>query len=245
MEIKEEERIDDLQLNNLKIIQNKNWFCFGVDSVLLSDFAKEIHDGSNILDLGSGNGILELLLSAKIKNSKITGIEVQEEICEMAIRSVKLNNLENRIKFQNINIKDLEILEKFDAVVTNPPYKMEGTGIKNESETKIISRHEVLANLEDFIRIASESLKDLGTMYMVNRPERLADIFEYSRKYKLEPKELRIVYSKPNSNPKLILIKAVKYANKYLKVREPLYIYNENGEYSDEILKIYGKEKIK
>ena len=243
MELKVDERIDDLELNNLKIIQNKNWFCFGVDSVLLADFAKEIHEGSSILDLGSGNGILELLLSAKVKNSKIIGIEVQKEICKMAERSIKLNNLEDRIKLQNINIKEFKTLEKFDAVVTNPPYKKEGTGIKNESETKIISRHEVLANLEDFIRKASESLKDLGTMYMVNRPERLADIFEYSRKYKLEPKELRIVYSKPNSNPKLILIKAVKYANKYLKVREPLYIYNENGEYSDEILKIYGKEK--
>ena len=243
MELKVDERIDDLELNNLKIIQNKNWLCYGVDSVLLSDFAKEIHTESNILDLGSGNGILELLLSAKVKNSKITGIEVQEEIYEMAKRSVELNKLEDRINFENKNIKEINFENKFDAVVTNPPYKKIGTGMKNESQNKIISRHEVLANLEDFIKIASENLKDLGTMYMVNRPERLADIFEYSRKYRLEPKELRIVYSKPNSKPKLILIKCVKYANKYLKVREPLYIYNENGEYSDEIYKIYGKEK--
>ena len=243
MELKVDERIDDLELNNLKIIQNKNWFCYGVDSVLLSDFAKEIHTGSNILDLGSGNGILELLLSAKVKNSKITGIEVQEEIYEMAKRSVELNKLEDRINFENNNIKEINFENKFDAVVTNPPYKKIGTGMKNESQNKIISRHEVLANLEDFIKIASENLKDLGTMYMVNRPERLADIFEYSRKYRLEPKELRIVYSRPSSNPKLILIKCVKYANKYLKLREPLYIYNENGEYSDEIYKIYGKEK--
>ena len=241
MYLKEDERIDDLELNNLKIIQNKKWFCFGIDSILLSDFAKEIHKKSHILDLGSGNGILELLLSAKVEFSKITGIEVQEDICEMARRSVKLNNLEDRIIIQNKNVKDVDDICLYDAVVTNPPYKPNGTGLKNETDKKIIARHEVLADLEDFIMIASKALKDKGAMYMVNRPERIVDIFEYSRKYKLEPKELRMVYSKIDSNPVLVLVKAVKNANKYLKVREALYIYNENGEYSDEILKIYNK----
>ncbi len=243
MELNEDERIDDLEINNLKIIQNKNWFCFGIDSVLLSDFAKEIHKGSNILDLGAGNGILELLLSAKVEKSTITGIEIQEEVCNLVRRNVALNNLEDRIKIKNINVKDLEEDRKYDAVVTNPPYKENGTGLKNEKETKVIARHEILGNLEDFIKSGSNNLKDKGAMYMVNRPERLADVMEYSRKYRLEPKELRMVYSKVNSNPVLILIKMVKNANKYLKVREPLYIYNENGEYSEEILKIYGKEK--
>ena len=243
MELNEDERIDDLEINNLKIIQNKNWFCFGIDSVLLSDFAKEIHKGSNILDLGAGNGILELLLSAKVEKSTITGIEVQEEVCNMARRSINLNNLEDRVNIKNINIKELEEDVKYDAVVTNPPYNENGTGLKNDKETKIIARHEILGNLEDFIKSGSINLKDKGSMYMVNRPERIADIIEYARKYRLEPKELRMVYSKVNSNPVLILIKMVKNANKYLKVREPLYIYNENGEYSEEILKIYGKEK--
>lgn len=242
MELKENERIDDLEINNLKIIQNKKWFCFGIDSVLLSDFAKDIHKSSSILDLGAGNGILELLLSAKIENSKITGIEVQKEVSELAKRNIELNNLTDRIEIRNINIKDLDENVKYDAVISNPPYKPNGEGLKNELETKIIARHEVLASLEDFIKKASKCLKDKGAMYMVNRAERLADIFECSRKYKLEPKELRMVHSKVGDAPTIVLIKLVKNANKYLKIREPLYIYEENGKYTKEILKIYGKE---
>lgn len=243
MEIKEEERIDDLEINGLKIIQNKKWFCFGIDSVLLSDFAKEIHKGSTILDLGTGNGILALLLSAKIPNSKITGIEVQEKVAEMAKRSVELNYLKDRIEIKNANIREIGKIKEYDAVITNPPYKEAGTGLKNEVSTKQIARHEILATLEDFIEIASKNLKDKGSMYMVNRPERLVDILEYSRKHHLEPKELRIVYSKANSNPVLVLVKATKNANRYLKVREPLYIYDENGKYSKEVLKIYEKDR--
>ena len=159
----------------------------------------------------------------------------------MAKRSISLNNLEDRIEILNINVKELNKDMQFDAVVTNPPYKKEGTGVTNENKVKLISRHEIEGNLEDFIKAASIALKDKGTMYMVNRPERLADIFEYCRKYKLEPKELQMVYSKVKSKPSLILVKATKYANKYLKVREPLYIYKDNGEYTEEVLRIYGK----
>jgi len=241
MELKENERIDDLQLNNLKIIQNKEWFCFGIDSVLLSGFASRIHRNSKILDLGTGTGILALLLSAKVEGSKITGIEVQKEVAEMAKKSIELNNLKDRIEILNINVKEINKDVKYDAVVSNPPYKKEGTGITNENSVKLISRHEIEGNLEDFIKAASITLKDNGSMYMVNRPERLVDIFENCRKYKLEPKELQIVYSKVNSKPSLILIKATKNANRYLKVLEPLYIYKENGEYTDEARKIYGK----
>ena len=161
----------------------------------------------------------------------------------MARRSVKLNNLENRIEIKTANIKDIGKIKEFDAVVTNPPYKEAGTGRQNEEAKKLIARHEILATLEDFIKTASNNLKDKGSMYMVNRPERLVDIFEYSRKYKLEPKELRMVYSKQYSKPVLVLVKATKHANRYLKVREPLYIYDENGNYSKEVLKIYGKDK--
>lgn len=243
MEIRKDERIDDLEIKGLKIIQNKKWFCFGIDSVLLSDFAKDIHKGSEILDLGAGNGILELLISAKVENSKIIGIEVQEEVCEMARRSILLNKLQDRIEIKNANIRDLGKIKEYDAVVTNPPYKENGTGLQNEKEKKLIARHEILASLEDFIKTASINLKDKGSLYMVNRPERLADIFELSRKYKLEPKELKMVYSEVNSNPVLVLVKMTKNANKYLKVDRPLYIYKENGEYTEEILKIYNKEK--
>lgn len=241
MELKINERIDDLELNNLKIIQNKEWFCFGIDSILLSDFAKEIHKNSKILDLGTGTGILAILLSAKVEKSQITGVEVQKEVAEMAKRSVELNHLEDRIKIVNINIKELEEENKFDAVVTNPPYKKKDTGLINTNQIKLISRHEIEGELEDFIKVASKTLKDKGTMYMVNRPERLVDIFEFCRKYKLEPKEMQVVYSNTNSKPSLVLIKAVKNAKRYLKVREALYIYKENGEYTDQVLKIYNK----
>jgi len=243
MELNENEKIDDLEINNLKIIQNKNWFCFGIDAVLLSDFAKEIHKNSRILDLGTGNGILAILLSAKVEESKIVGVEIQKEVFDMAKRSIELNNLEDRIELINKNIKDLSFNMEFDAIVTNPPYKEKNTGLVNNNSFKLISRHEIEGNLEDFIKTSSRSLKDKGSMYMVNRPERLIDIFEYCRKYKLEPKTLRMVYSKINSKPTLVLIKATKNANRYLKVDKPLYIYEENGEYTEEILKIYNKEK--
>ncbi len=241
MELKNNERIDDLQLKNLKIIQNPDWFCFGIDSILLSGFAKEIHKNSRILDLGTGTGILAILLSEKVENSKIIGIEVQEEVADMARRSVKLNKLEERIEIINSNVKDLNYNLEFDAVITNPPYKEKNTGLTNDNNIKLISRHEIKANLEDFIKTSSKALKDKGSLYMVNKPERLVDIFEYCRKYKLEPKVLRMVYSKINSKPTMILVKATKNANRYLKVDTPLYIYEENGNYTEEVLRIYNK----
>ena len=156
IELKDNERIDDLQLNNLKIIQNKDGFCFGIDSVLLSDFSKEIPTGSTVLDLGTGTGILGILLCGKTKLSKIYGIDVQEEVCQMAQRSVKLNNLEDRFEIINDNIKNLNTIFEncsIDAIVSNPPYKKDNSGLKNESQTKLISRHEITASLEDFIEI--------------------------------------------------------------------------------------------
>lgn len=179
MELKENERIDDLELNNLKIIQNKNGFCFGMDSVLLSDFAKNIKPNTKVIDLGTGTGILPILLSAKTKASKIVGIEIQEDVANMANRSVELNNLQNRLEIICENIKNLKNVyetNSFDAIVTNPPYKTKGTGGINELKSKLISRHEITADLEDFISISSYLLKDQSNIYMVHRPERLVDI---------------------------------------------------------------------
>lgn len=246
IELKDNERIDDLQLNNLKIIQNKDGFCFGIDSVLLSDFAKEISSNSKVLDLGTGTGILGILLCGKTKLSKIYGIDIQEDVCNMASRSIKLNNLENRFEIINKNIKDLkDIFEvnTFDAIVSNPPYKKDNSGLKNESETKLISRHEITASLEDFINISSYLLKNNCSLYMVHRPERLSDLFYLLRKYNLEPKKLRLVQSYFDSKPKLILVKATKNAKSFLNIEEPLIIYNKDGSYTDEILQIYGKEE--
>lgn len=245
MKLNENERIDDLGINNLKIIQNEKGFCFGIDSVLLSDFAKKIKINSKVLDLGTGTGILPILLSAKTKLKKAVGIEKQKEVYEMAKRSIKLNNLENKIEIINEDILNLEkIYEKntFDVIITNPPYKKKNTGIKNEDKKKIISRHETTATLEDFIKISKDFLKDKGEFYMVNRPERLVDILSLMRKYKIEPKILRFVFSNKYKEPKLILIKGIKNAKPFLKIEKNLYIYDENGKYSDEIIDIYNKK---
>ena len=245
IELKENERIDDLEFKNLKIIQNKDGFCFGIDSVLLADFAKNIKKGAKVLDLGTGTGILSILLCGKTNLSNIIGVEIQKEIAEMANRSSKLNNLENKFKVINENIFNLNNIydkQSFDVVVTNPPYKKKDTGIINENEKKIISRHEITASLEDFIKVSSDLLKDKGEFYMVHRPERLVDILSYMRKNKIEPKILRMVYSNINKEPKLILIKGIKNAKPFLKIEKNLYIYDDNGNYTDDILEIYNKK---
>lgn len=243
--VKENERIDDLEFKDLKIIQNKKGFCFGIDAILLSDFAKNIKSDSKVIDLGTGTGIISILLCRKTKLKKIVGVEVQKDVYDMACRSVKLNNLDDKFEVINENILNLEnIFEKnfFDVVVTNPPYKKQNTGLCNEEEKKFISRHEVLASLEDFIRISSKIIKDKGEFYMIHRPDRIVDILCLMRNYKIEPKEIRFVFSNEKKPPKMVLIKGVKNGREYLKVRENLYIYNEKGLYTDEILRIYNKK---
>lgn len=244
--ILENERIDDLEYKGLKIIQNRDGFCFGIDSILLSDFASEIKRNSKAIDLGTGTGIIGILLCAKTKLSKMVGVEVQKEVYDMAKRSIELNNLQHKFEIINDNIKNLENIFEigtFDAVVTNPPYKKVGTGITNENEKKLVSRHEITANLEDFIKISANLLKDKGSLYMVHRPDRLVDIIELLRKYKLEPKKIRFIQPSIEKEANLLLIKATKNAKPFLKMEKPLYVYKENGEYTDEIFKIYNKEK--
>ncbi len=246
MELKENERIDDLEYKGLKIIQNKEGFCFGVDSVLLSEYAKKIKKNAKVIDIGTGTGIISLLLCKKTNLSKIIGIEIQEDVAEMATRSIKLNNLEDKFKIINANIKNVfDILEshKYDVVVTNPPYKKMDTGVKSFDKKQLISRHEVECTLEDIIEKSSKLLKDLGEFYMVHRAERLVDIMCLLRKYKLEPKNIRFVHSKADEKPSLILVRAVRGAKEFLKIDKPLVIYKENGEYTDEILEIYNKNK--
>lgn len=243
--LKENEKIDDLEFKNLKIIQNKNGFCFGIDSVLLSDFAKEIKKDSTVIDLGTGTGIISILLSEKTKLKKIVGVEIQKDVADMAIRSVKLNNLENKIEIINDDINNLcnrFSASSFDAVVTNPPYKKLNTGLTSEDETQLISRHEIKCNIEDIAKTSSYLLKNNGATYMVHRPDRLIDIFESLKKYKLEPKIIRFIYPKINKEPNLVLIKAIKGAKPFLKTEKPLIVYNEDNTYTDEILEIYNKK---
>ena len=244
VKLKENERIDDLEFKSLKIIQNEKGFCFGMDSVLLSDFAKNMKNNSTVLDLGTGTGIIPILLCGKTNLRKVVGIEIQKDVANMAKRSSQLNNLQDKFEVVNTNIIDLKnIYEKqsFDVIVTNPPYKKENTGITNENEAKLISRHEITANLEDFISISKDLLKDKGEFYMVHRSERLVDILSLMRKYKIEPKILKFVSPNKNKEPNLILIKGIKNANSFLKIEKNLYVYNEDGKYTNEILKIYNK----
>jgi len=242
--LNENERIDNLELNNLKIIQNTDGFCFGIDSVLLSDFAKNIKKDANVIDFGTGTGIIPILLSAKSKARHFCAIEIQKDVAEMAQRSVVLNNLQEKIKVINGNIKDLmNVSEVYDTVVTNPPYMKLDTGLQNENEKKLISRHEKECNLEDIARISFKILKDKGEIYMVHRPERLVDIFYIFRKHKLEIKDIRFVHSRKDSQAVLVLVKAIKNGNPFLHVQKPLYIYKNKTEYTDEILDIYNKNK--
>ena len=244
MNLKENERIDDLEYKGLKIIQNRNGFCFGIDSVLLSDFAKNMKKNSVVMDIGTGTGIIGLLLCKKTNLKKIYGIEIQKKVDEMTERNIKINEWKNKFKVLNININESEryfVNNQIDVIVTNPPYKKNNTGLKNISESKLISRHEVKCTLEDIIEKSYIILKDLGVFYMVHRAERLVDIMFLMRKYKLEPKEIRFVHSKQNEKPNLVLIKAIKNAKEFLKIDKPLIIYNDDGTYTDEILKIYGR----
>ena len=245
MELKENERIDDLELNNYKIIQKKDGFCFGIDSVLLSDFAKEIKKDSLVVDLGTGTGILSILLCAKTKLKKIIGIEIQQDMADMARRSSELNNLEDRFEVVNLNIKNLQgILQEnyYDAIIMNPPYMKLNTGKTNENDKKFISRHEATASIEDFIIASKKLLKDKGSLYIVHRPNRLIDLCYFLRKYKLEPKTLRLVYPKKESEANLVLIKAVKNGGSFLKIMNPLYVYENDGKYTNEVLRIYNKD---
>ena len=244
MNLKENERIDDLEFKGLKIIQNKSGFCFGIDSVLLSDFAKNIRNNAKVIDLGTGTGIINLLLSGKTKALEFVGVEIQEEVAEMAERSVELNNLEGKIKILNENILNLKEVYKpksFDAVVTNPPYKKINTGLTNEDNKKLISRHEITASLKDFIQISAYLLKDYGEFYMVHRPDRLVDIFQLMREEKIEPKLIKFVYPKANKKTNLVLIKGVKNGKPFLEYDNNLIVYNEDESYTDEILRIYNK----
>lgn len=234
------ERIDDLQYKNLKIIQDTEGFCFGIDSVLLTEFAKDIKDNSTIVDLGTGTGILSILLSKKTNPKKIIAIEKQKEVYEMAKRSIQLNSLENKIEILNEDIKNLTLEKnKYDVVVTNPPYKKLGTGVNSKTEKQQISRFESTVNLNEWIKISSNLLNSKGSLYMVYRTDRLTEVFEALKQNKLEIKRIRYVYSKVTEQSNLVLIKAVKNAKIFLKVEKPLIIYNEDGSYTDEILDIY------
>lgn len=245
IQLKETERIDDLQMKGLKLIQDTNGFCFGIDAVLLANFAK-VKKGANVADLGTGTGIIPILIAGKSEAKKIVGVEIQEDVYEMATRSVKLNNLEDRVQIVNEDIKTIDKkleVHGFHVVISNPPY-MHSDGIKNPNDKKAISRHEVKCNLEDVIRAASRLTMPRGKFYMIHRPIRLADIITLGRKYNLEPKEIQFIHPRANKAPNLMLVQFTKDGRPELKILDPLYVYGEDGKYTQEIRDIYANEDI-
>lgn len=240
--IRDGERIDDLQRNGLRIIQNSQKFCFGIDAVLLSDFAK-VKPGEKVLDIGTGTGIIPILLTAKSKGSVFYGLEIQEESAEMAERSVKMNNLEDKVKIIHGDIKDAkDLLEfgSFDVVTCNPPYMIERHGIINEDEPKTIARHEVKCTFDDIVSKTSKLLKANGRFFIIHRPFRLVELFGTLTKYGLEPKRMRMVHPYIDKEPNMVLIEALKNGKPRLITENPLIVYEKNGEYTKEIYKIYG-----
>lgn len=238
----ENERVDDLQRNGLKIIQKTDGFCFGMDAVLLSGFA-HVKRGEKVLDMGTGTGIIPLLLSAKTQGEHFTALEIQKEIAEMAARSVAMNHLEEKIEIVNGDIKEASRIfggASFDVVTTNPPYMNDAHGLKNPTEVKAISRHEVLCTLEDVVREGAKVLKSGGRMYMVHRPHRLIEIISAMKQYKMEPKRMCMVHPFKDKEANMVLIEAVKGGGSWLKMEAPIIVYKEPGVYTDEIYRIYG-----
>ena len=241
-DLMENERLDDLQRNGLKIIQKTDGFCFGMDAVLLSGFAS-VKPGERALDLGTGTGIIPLLLSAKTKGDHFTGLEIQTEIMKMAQRSVALNGLEKKIDIIQGDIKEASRIfgaASFDVVTSNPPYMNDAHGLKNPGDVKAISRHEVLCTLEDVVREGTKALKPGGRFYMVHRPHRLAEIITVMRQYKLEPKRMKFVHPFADKDANMVLIEAVRGVGAWLKLEPPVIVYKEPGVYTDEIYEIYG-----
>lgn len=235
------ETLDDLQ-NGYYIIQKSDGFRFGIDAVLLSDFAKSAT--GRVMDLCTGTGIIPLLLLAKSKAEHIDAVEIQPEIADMAKRSVKYNSLEDKINIECIDLKDAPNhfgKSIYDTVTVNPPYMRTGSGLLNETDNKTISRHEIKCNLEDVIRVSSQLLKPHGKMFMVHRPSRLAEIFAYMREYKLEPKIMRLIAPSEGKEVNLVLICGIKCAKSDLKIMPTLFVYDTDGEYTKEIDEIYGR----
>lgn len=240
--LKENERIDELQRNGYKIIQNQEKFCFGMDAVLLSGFAK-VKKGGIVLDMGTGTGIIPILLEAKTEAGHLTGLEIQEESADMAARSVVLNRLEDKIDIVVGDIKEASAIfgaSTFDVVTCNPPYMIGQHGLQNADIPRTIARHEILCTFEDVAREAAKVLKPGGNFYLVHRPFRLAEILETLVRFKIEPKRMRIVYPYIDKEPNMVLIEANRGGHSRLTVEKPLIVYKEQNVYTDEILDLYG-----
>ena len=240
--LKENERIDDLERNGYHIIQDTRRFCFGMDAVLLSGFAR-VKDGARVLDLGTGTGIIPILLSAKTGAAHLTGLEIQEDSADMAWRSVRLNGLETKISIVTGDIKEAGSLfdaASFDVITCNPPYMTAQHGLTNPEDAKAIARHEILCTLEDVIAQAARLLRPGGNFFMVHRPFRLAEIMVLLRAYRLEPKRMQLVHPFVDKEPNMVLIEGCRGGRPRMTVEKPLIVFKEPNVYADEICDVYG-----
>ena len=228
--VKPGERLDDLQIGGLELIQDPAGFCFGVDAVFLSDFVK-VKAGETVLDLGTGNGIIPILLSAKTRGKRFTGLEIQEKTADMARRSVAYNHLEGRIDIVTGDIKEAAEIFKpafFDVITTNPPYMLSQHGLRNPDDAKAIARHEVLCTLDDILRESMRLLQDKGRFYMIHRPFRLTEIMIKMNHYKIEPKRIQFIYPHIDKEPAMVLIEGVRGAKPRVTVEPPIIIYDKS-----------------
>lgn len=236
------ERVDDLQRNGYGIIQDPGRFCFGMDAVLLSGFAR-VKRGEHVLDLGTGTGIIPILLNAKTQGEHFTGLEIQPESADMAARSVRFNGLEDRIDIVVGDIKEASLIfgaASMDVITTNPPYMIGQHGLTNPDDAKAIARHEVMCTLDDVLRESAKILRPGGRFYMVHRPFRLAEIMHSMVEYHIEPKRMRLVYPYVDKEPNMVLIEGLRGGKSRLTVEKPLIVYKAPNQYTDEIYDVYG-----
>lgn len=242
VQLKPGERIDDLQRNGYHIIQNPEKFCFGMDAVLLTGFARA-QEKDVLLDIGTGTGIIPLLMSAKYGCAHLTGLEIQEESADMARRSVAMNGLTDTIDIVTGDVKEADKIFKsasFDCITCNPPYMIGQHGLTNPDAPKAIARHEVLCTLEDVVRAVAKLLKPGGHFYMVHRPFRLVEIMTTLSQHKLEPKRMQLVYPYVDKEPNMVLVEAVRGGKPRMTVEKPLIIFESPGVYMPEIRDVYG-----
>lgn len=242
IDLKEGERVDDLHRNGYRIIQNEKLFCFGMDAVLLSGFAS-VKEGGCALDLGTGTGIIPILMEAKTNGRHFSGLEISAVSADMARRSVELNGLEDKIEIIQGDIKEAGELfapASFDTITSNPPYMIGQHGLVNPDLEKAAARHEILCTLDDVVRAAACLVRPGGHFYMVHRPFRLAEIIGILLKYKMEPKRMRLVYPYLDKEPNMVLIEAVRGGKSRMTVEKPLIVYEKPGTYTQEILELYG-----
>ncbi|MBW9146397.1 tRNA1(Val) (adenine(37)-N6)-methyltransferase [Clostridium sp. CM027] len=242
----DDETLDDLNLKGIHVIQKKHAFRFGVDAVLLANFAK-IRRNAKVVDLCTGTGIIPFILAGKTYASNLIGVEIQKEFVDMANRSARYNNLEHKIKFISGDLKDIELIKsipKAEIVTVNPPYKLQNSGLISLDDKNAIARHEICCTLEDVIIACRALLKDNGRMYMVHRPDRLVDILCAMRKHRIEPKRIRMVHPSVNKAPNIVLIEGQRDGGTFLKWEPPLYVHTEDGGYTQEIADMYNSNTI-